>query len=312
MSISHLKYMTIRNTGICVGIIGIVSVQYSLFACWGVRPLSMGGAFVAVADDVHSIYWNPAGLGSIESPELTYTRLISLRDKASYDDFLAFAIPLRYGALGMGYTYDGERKKMFGNEENYFDIETDSYYLNIGYGFSIKNVAMGLNVKLIAVDFNSSGVSGGIPVDYSDSDFIIPLDFGLLWNLSPHLSFGVLCQNFNEPSLKLSDSKLEYLFNLRPGIALRPNNDLTFSLEIYDLLNNTKGASGGDISMGMEKKINEHITVRAGGYHINNSDKSMITAGVGVSFHNWKFDYGIMSGSDIEDALHLLSFGYRF
>ena len=34
----------------------------------GARSLSMGGAFVAIADDPTSLYWNPAGIVSIESP----------------------------------------------------------------------------------------------------------------------------------------------------------------------------------------------------------------------------------------------------
>ena len=31
----------------------------------GTRPLGMGGAFIAVADDGNTITWNPAGLTSI-------------------------------------------------------------------------------------------------------------------------------------------------------------------------------------------------------------------------------------------------------
>lgn len=34
----------------------------------GARSLSMGGAFVAIADDPTALYWNPAGIVSIESP----------------------------------------------------------------------------------------------------------------------------------------------------------------------------------------------------------------------------------------------------
>lgn len=301
--------MTVRNV-ICAGIIGIVGMGSPLFACWGARPLSIGGAFVAVSDDVHSIYWNPAGLGKVEKTEFTYTRLMNERDEASYDDFVALAIPLRYGTLGISYTYDGERKKMFVNEDNYFDIENNKHYVNLGYGISVKNLSLGMNIKLISSDIDVSGRSGGTPFNYSDSDCIFPLDAGILYNITPHLTFGVLCQNFNEPSLKFSDSKNEYFFNLRPGIAWKPKEDIIFSLEVYDLLNNSKDAYGGDISAGLEKKLNEHITVRAGGYHINNSEKDMITAGIGCSFNNWKIDYGIMSGSD--NALHLLSVGYSF
>lgn len=303
--------MTLRNRKIW-GTVVLFSIQSSLFACWGTRPLTMGGAFVSVADDVHSIYWNPAGLGKIEMAELTSTHLMNLREEASYDDFVAVAIPLKYGALGIGYAYDGETKKMYVDKDNNIKIKTEDYYLNIGYGFSFKDVALGFNFKIIATELNYSGMAGGIPLDYSDSGSVIPLDFGLLWNMPHHLTFGILCQNFNEPSLKLSDSELKYFANIRPALAWRPNPTTTFSLEIYDLLNNSKGASGRDISIGMEKKFNEYISLRAGGYHINNSDKSMVTAGIGITLDRWSFDYGIMTGSDIDTSLHLLSFGYKF
>src|SRR5207302_10246043 len=37
----------------------------------GARPAAMGEAFTGVADDIHAIYWNPAGLATLRSPELT-------------------------------------------------------------------------------------------------------------------------------------------------------------------------------------------------------------------------------------------------
>mgnify|MGYP001259938250 CR=1 FL=1 len=39
----------------------------------GTRPLGMGGAFVAVADDANTINWNPAGLPGLRRTEFTST-----------------------------------------------------------------------------------------------------------------------------------------------------------------------------------------------------------------------------------------------
>ena len=46
----------------------------------GARPLSMGGAFVALADDGNVVTWNPAGLPRLRRTEftLTYTNLYNL------------------------------------------------------------------------------------------------------------------------------------------------------------------------------------------------------------------------------------------
>ena len=38
----------------------------------GSGPTAMGDAYVAVANDVSSIYWNPAGLANLTSPSATF------------------------------------------------------------------------------------------------------------------------------------------------------------------------------------------------------------------------------------------------
>ena len=37
----------------------------------GARPLGMGGAYVAAADDVNAILWNAAGLAQLKRQEIT-------------------------------------------------------------------------------------------------------------------------------------------------------------------------------------------------------------------------------------------------
>ena len=46
----------------------------------GVRPVALGGAFVAVADDVNAIFYNPAGLAKIKKQQvqITHTDLFGL------------------------------------------------------------------------------------------------------------------------------------------------------------------------------------------------------------------------------------------
>ena len=46
----------------------ILFSQDQLFV--GTRPLGMGGAFIAVADDGNTITWNPAGLPRLRWKEL--------------------------------------------------------------------------------------------------------------------------------------------------------------------------------------------------------------------------------------------------
>jgi hypothetical protein len=51
------------NKNICSGLIFcfLFSIKTEALACWGNRPLAMGGAFTGLADDTNAIYWNPGG-----------------------------------------------------------------------------------------------------------------------------------------------------------------------------------------------------------------------------------------------------------
>ena len=67
------------------------------------RGTAMGEAYTAVTQDAYSAWWNPAGLASIEVPELAATHNASFADVTN--QFASFAYPLRYGStLGVNIT----------------------------------------------------------------------------------------------------------------------------------------------------------------------------------------------------------------
>ncbi len=59
-----------------------VLVSQSAFAFFGARPLGLGGAFTAVADDANAPYWNAAGLAL--NPEVTLTGSTLLNNRNTY------------------------------------------------------------------------------------------------------------------------------------------------------------------------------------------------------------------------------------
>ena len=46
----------------------------------GTRPMAMGGAFTGLANDVNTLFWNPAGLTSIEFREFSAMQNFSIAD----------------------------------------------------------------------------------------------------------------------------------------------------------------------------------------------------------------------------------------
>lgn len=59
----------------------------------GARPLGMGSAFVAVADDASATFWNPAGLASVEQRELLVMHSERFGDLIDRD-FISYVQPL--------------------------------------------------------------------------------------------------------------------------------------------------------------------------------------------------------------------------
>jgi hypothetical protein len=67
------------------------------------RGTAMGEAFTSVTEDAYSAWWNPAGLASVEAPELAATYNDSMQDVTN--QYLSVAYPLRYGStLGFNLT----------------------------------------------------------------------------------------------------------------------------------------------------------------------------------------------------------------
>ena len=70
----------------------------------GARVDSLGGAFGGLANDVTSIYWNPAGLSQLKQTSFSDTHTIWLAD-IRYN-YLAFATPIeKVGTLGASVTF---------------------------------------------------------------------------------------------------------------------------------------------------------------------------------------------------------------
>ena len=70
----------------------------------GARVDSLGGAFGGLANDVTSIYWNPAGISQLEKTSFSDTHTVWLAD-VRYN-YLAFATPIKnVGTLGASVTF---------------------------------------------------------------------------------------------------------------------------------------------------------------------------------------------------------------
>ena len=131
----------------------------------GARAIALGSAFSAVADDISAIWWNPAGLGFLESTEFMFTHVDYTMD-FTYS-YVAGATPIGDGRIILG---------GFFGYMNYPEMEittvsspngTGSYFSaydtqlggTVAMNFSDRFMA-GLNVKYVHQDvFNNLAAS---------------------------------------------------------------------------------------------------------------------------------------------------------
>ncbi|WP_456443924.1 PorV/PorQ family protein [Caldithrix abyssi] len=120
----------------------------------GARAIGMGGAFVATANDVSAMYWNPAGIANLKNIQAIFVHTDWLVDITF--DYAGIVFPLyQYGTIGLNLTAlnMGEMKvRTIDHPEGtgeFFDAR--DLALGLAYGIKITNrFALGFNVKYIS------------------------------------------------------------------------------------------------------------------------------------------------------------------
>lgn len=149
----------------------------------GARPLGMGGAFIAVANDAHAINWNPAGLSLLRHPEVRFTYVENRFGVGINHSSLEMATPLfaRF-ATGLGYTAylhdDGELRY----EKNKINI---SFATPLFWGLSL-----GMNGKWITTEMGLDGQR----LDRATGRGI---DWGLLYNYKDRFHAAFVWEDVN-------------------------------------------------------------------------------------------------------------------
>ena len=190
----------------------------------GSRPVSMGEAFVAVSDDANALFWNPAGLGQIENPELNMTHLEWI-EEIKQENFI-WIMPLgNSNTLGCGINY--LHTQMICNRDNP-DVEESFTFSDLAVTFAYgkkveERLLTGMSIKFIRE---------AISVD-SLSSLAIAADAGMIAKLGENLSFGMAVQNLGVSLSALKDEKDRLPITLRTGIGYSTSvKSIIFALDI--------------------------------------------------------------------------------
>lgn len=241
-------------------------------ACVGARPLGMGGAFIAVADDANVTYWNPAALALIRTRQATVAYVGG--DDINYKWFGSYSQPLGdQFALGASiFTWNPRPLAVL--DGDFIELEYMRPWVSIALalpGVGAGDLAIGANI-----DFGQAKLTWRN--EEEDLDVDPGFDLSAIYRINEYFSVGLLVQDVNEPDIKFQDggTLTTWTRNIRPGIAFRPNEQLTLAADIYLFTDEDY------LMLGAEYWVNEQIGIRGGMYSIGGNDWP--TAGASYRF----------------------------
>ena len=260
----------------------------------GSRPLGMGGAFVALADDANGIYWNPAGLVQMKRQEALFMHGLYGGISAINFDYLAYVYPMPYSAVGVGWSTVGVTlEEGDGQSFNTSRMSEDMYYLSLGLNpalFGNDTLTVGATLKRLTIDTRFEGGSG------------MGFDFGALFRPFQWAQVGLMLRNV---ATDVRNEKLPTTF--RVGAASRLFRDrLRLVLDVTTKDNiGTVDATVAKFHEGFEYQPLKLFALRAG------IDDGHPAVGAGVDIASIKLDYGFQS-NDILGNVHRMSMGVDF
>ncbi|MEK6647539.1 MAG: PorV/PorQ family protein [Candidatus Firestonebacteria bacterium] len=281
----------------------------------GARPVGMGEAFVAVADDANSVYWNPAGLARVKKMEFTAMHNEWFQD-IRYE-FIAYAHPFENGSTGafhLGSLYlKGLERRSWLTEDPEDDpslaedlFGAADYEGAISYsGWLTENLMGGANLKFIYETIDKYNASG------------FAFDLGLIYKIAgDNLTSGLVLQNLGP---KLTFIQRGYMLPLtaKLGFAWKiPLLNLLWAIDLKQPIDNYL-----HINSGLEYWFMNTIALRVGyRYKWFGNDLgtlSGLTSGMGFQVNNlfgtldMELDYAFVPYGDL-GFTHRVSLTARF
>ncbi len=258
----------------------------------GARPMGMGGAFVAVADDPTAVYWNPAGLVQLPTRQLTTMYANKFGIQGYNFMLLNGALPVEEDkAIGFGVIQEGVPLE----EENGGVIVANNFgerTISLSAAARFPKFSAGATIKHVAI---SSGVSDVPNPSWAG------VDLGILGKPSDVLSAGLIAKNLI--STRADGEALTASY--RGGIAYYGIKDVVLAADLSieeDPTNHDKKLI--KYHLGGEYRIFDLATLR-GGY-----DSKYLTAGLGLGKGRFTFDYAYQDHE--ANGTHRVAASFKF
>lgn len=273
----------------------------------GARETSLGGAFTAVADNANAVFYNPAGLGQLEVPELSYAYNNYLSGVSQ--QWLAAAYPAARGTFGAALNYLSVAPFSSYDSSNNRTGSVSAYDLALFFGYGgrletssalVPSLRYGAALKYISEALDARSASG------------YGLDAGLLLlTRVKGLRLGLGLENLLSSRLDFIGSGAKPPLKLKAGASyLFDPADALLSLDL-----NSPEDGPGYLSAGIEKTLYGPLALRAG-YSSFGDVSNGAAFGLGYALparggREMRLDYSYASSFDL-GSIHKFALSCRF
>jgi hypothetical protein len=264
----------------------------------GARPMGMGSAYVALADDPTALYWNPAGLGAVQGAQVTVMHNEWIQDFRQ--EFAGVTRGFGVGTLGLGvsgfYTSELEKRDDVGNLIGHFGFNDFAVTGAFAHRFP-HHATGGLAVKFIREMIDQETATA------------VALDLGAQVGLGTSgVSLGAAVQNLGGDAKFITET-FPLPRTVRAGAALtRAIPSLTGKGTLSAEVRQARG-DDSHVHVGGEFEYKERVALRAGakfGY-----DDEKVSFGLGLIQHRFHFDYALVPFSSNLGTTHFVSINAR-
>jgi len=241
------------------------------------RAIAVGGAYAGMAEGVHAMAYNPAGLARQTNIEFSFSHNIGIIDSM---DYLVLGMPIKAGGILGGSVLYRYMPPIDNPGASDAAVVSNDMVVTLGYalGFrttaeSFENLTAGLNFKWLR------SVLG----EYTATS--VAFDLGVWWqpNTIKSLQFGLAVQNLGVP-LKYIKEEDSLPLNLKFGTAycllVQPQHQVRLIVDLNVPVETKWLRVGG----GLEYWFNKLVALRVGYQYQNETLASVILGGVGVRY----------------------------
>jgi len=305
-------------------------------AVLGARPIGLGGAYTAVSNDILGIFNNPAGLAGVS--DLQFTSM-SGKFLGEYNYLNAgVAAPTDYGNFGFGYVGSGisitlpqgdvelpdGRIVPSSGEAVTYDQNNQVFLFSWGSDLAlpIKKLSFGTTLKIFSFRLAGPGISNGNAMGSE-------VDLGFKYRPAGFFSAGLLLIDALPTNLggKITwangtvekfpaIAKIGTSFNIIGKRGIKKVGKHEVSINLDDEFYVTKQNLPNLFHAGIEWSPNELIDIRGGLDQTLSGENNLtvatgnLTAGIGINFNNYRFDYAFHQYSVASNDTHYFSISY--